>query len=269
MIIMMIDSMGWPLCQVYLSLVYQRFGERVVLSSMASHQPSTDLFSPYQSCSAIYMNAPLPSHSSWIPLHCPPKWTSQSMRTPSMTMPLRRGSTTTTSSKELPRRLQLKMTMRRMRSCMTQCTTPWNNRALLLCSIRNTIVPGMLKQGFGSWQISSSEWKKDWEHQCALISQNMLSKTNTLNFYMKKTLNIFFLDDNLGFRRFFNQIWLPKTVFWTNMEGNVFFNPILKYFTIYNFFFFDNMCVFLYKKNQELVAKAFLNTLKLFFGNFL
>ena len=50
----------------------------------------------------------------------------------------------------------------------------------------------MVEQGFGSWQISSSEWKKDWEHQCALISQNMLSKTNTFNFYRKKSLNTFF-----------------------------------------------------------------------------
>ena len=40
----------------------------------------------------------------------------------------------------------------------------------------------LIQQVFSSWQISSSEWKKDWEHQCALISQNMLSKTNTFNF---------------------------------------------------------------------------------------
>ena len=46
-----------------------------------------------------------------------------------------------------------------------------------------------LKQGFSSWKTSSSEWKKkDWEHQCALISHNIFLKNNTLNFYIKKSL---------------------------------------------------------------------------------
>ena len=39
---------------------------------------------------------------------------------------------------------------------------------------------------------SSSEWEKNWELKCALISHNMLSKTNTFNSYMKKSLNTFF-----------------------------------------------------------------------------
>ena len=41
--------------------------------------------------------------------------------------------------------------------------------------------------------------KKDWEHQCALKSHNMLSKTNTLNFYIKKSLKKKNVDGNFGF----------------------------------------------------------------------
>ena len=49
---------------------------------------------------------------------------------------------------------------------------------------------------------------------------------------MKKSLNTFFLM-TFFFKRFLNQIWLKITVFWTDIEKNVLFNPIFKYFTIY------------------------------------
>ena len=42
-----------------------------------------------------------------------------------------------------------------------------------------------IKQGFSSWQIASSAWKKYWEHHCALITHNIISKINTFNLYMK------------------------------------------------------------------------------------
>ena len=71
----------------------------------------------------------------------------------------------------------------------------------------------LIQQGFSSWQISSSEWKKNWEHQCALISHTMLSKTNTFNFYRKKSLNTFFWMTIFVFCRFLDQIRLQKTVF--------------------------------------------------------
>ena len=49
-----------------------------------------------------------------------------------------------------------------------------------------------LEQGLSSWQRSSSEWRKKWDHQCALISHTMLSKTNKFNFYRKKSLKKIF-----------------------------------------------------------------------------
>ena len=73
--------------------------------------------------------------------------------------------------------------------------------------------------------------ENDWEHRCALISHNMLSKTNTLNFYMKKSLKKNILDGKFDFCRFLDQIWLQKTVLWTNIEKNVF---LIQYLNIYN-----------------------------------
>ena len=46
---------------------------------------------------------------------------------------------------------------------------------------------------------------------------------------MKKSLNTFFLMTILVFCMFLYQIWLKKTVFWTNIEINVFFNPKFNY----------------------------------------
>ena len=116
-----------------------------------------------------------------------------------------------------------------------------------------------IKQGLSSWQISSSEWKKNWEHQCALISQTMLSKTNTFNFYRKKSLNNFFLDDIFFvFWRFLDQIWLTKTGFWTNIKMYSFLS--IQYLNILQFIkkLLFTTCAFCFMKNQEMVAKAFL-----------
>ena len=55
--------------------------------------------------------------------------------------------------------------------------------------------------------------EKNWEHQCALISHTMLSKTNMLKFYRKKSLKKKFWMKIWVFCRFLDQIWLQKTVF--------------------------------------------------------
>ena len=78
----------------------------------------------------------------------------------------------------------------------------------------------------------------------------MLSKTNTFNFYRKKSLNTFFLDDNFVFCRFLDQIWLQKTVFWTNIK-KMFFS--IQYLNILQLpkTFVDNTCVLSYKKTRN------------------
>ena len=132
--------------------------------------------------------------------------------------------------------------------------------------------------------------EKIWEHECALISHTMLSKTNTLNFYRKKSLrHIFFGWQFWFFVGFWIKFGSEKLFFWTNIEKNVFFNPIFKVLQIYT-----NCCrqhvrfVFIkikkwlqkpfswiWKKIIKYFAKkkvlggskiATLNTLKLFFG---
>ena len=77
--------------------------------------------------------------------------------------------------------------------------------------------------------------KKDWEHQFALISHNMLKKTNRVNFYIKKSTQFFF-DKHFGFFccRFLDQIRHQKTVFWTNIKTNYFFNPINIFYNLQN-----------------------------------
>ena len=70
-----------------------------------------------------------------------------------------------------------------------------------------------LKQGLSSWQIISSEWGKKWEHQCALISHTMLSKTNMLNFYRKKSLNKKKLYEHIVFFLVFGSNWAPENCF--------------------------------------------------------
>ena len=70
----------------------------------------------------------------------------------------------------------------------------------------------LVEQGLSSWQISSSEWKKNWEHQCALISHTILSKTNTFNFYRKKSIKFFF-DENYGFLKVFGSNLASKNWF--------------------------------------------------------
>ena len=112
-----------------------------------------------------------------------------------------------------------------------------------------------LKQGFGSWQIRSSEWKKDLEHQCALISQNMLSKTNTLIFYMTKTLNTFCWMNMFCCCRFLNQIWLQKPCFKHTQKIWDLFNHENALGTYSRF---DN-------KNMLIMAKRVVCTCKLFF----
>ena len=77
----------------------------------------------------------------------------------------------------------------------------------------------MLKTGFqfiANKQFSME--KKDWEHQFVLISQNILLKTNTFNLYRKNHLTHYFWMEILLFFKFLKQIWLPKTVFWTNLK---------------------------------------------------
>ena len=63
--------------------------------------------------------------------------------------------------------------------------------------------------------------EKDWVHQCALISHNMFSKTNTFNFYIKKSLVIFFLD-NFFLNGFFGSNSAPKNCF---LEPNLIQKP--------------------------------------------
>ena len=46
----------------------------------------------------------------------------------------------------------------------------------------------------------------------ALIYHTVLSKTNTFNFYRKKSLNKFFWGENIGFCSFLDKIQLQKTV---------------------------------------------------------
>ena len=99
--------------------------------------------------------------------------------------------------------------------------------------------------------MTNKEFRMDffWKHQCTLTFYNMLSKTNMFNFYMKKSLNTFFWMTIFVFFRFLYQIWLQKSVFgltWTKM---FFFNPIFKYFTIYNKNCWQHMR-FSYKKSR-------------------
>ena len=115
-----------------------------------------------------------------------------------------------------------------------------------------------LKQGFGSWQISSSEGKKYLEHQCALISQNMLSKTNTFNFFMTKTLNTFWWMNIFCCCRFLNQIRLQKTLFKTHTKKDGIFFIMKNALGTYSRFGNENMLI---------MAKKVVCTCKLFFYN--
>ena len=47
----------------------------------------------------------------------------------------------------------------------------------------------------------------------ALISYTMLSKTNTFNFYRKKFLNTFFLDEHFSFLLVFGSNLAPENCF--------------------------------------------------------
>ena len=77
---------------------------------------------------------------------------------------------------------------------------------------------------------------------CADISKYAL-KNQYIQFLYEKNHSLHFFGWRYCFFcRFLNQIRLRKTVFWTNMEWNVIFNPILKYFTIYKNFFGQHVC---------------------------
>ena len=76
--------------------------------------------------------------------------------------------------------------------------------------------------------------EKNWEHQCALISPTMLSKTNMFNFYRKKSLQKKIWDDNFVFLKVFGSNLAPKKlVFGLTLKKMFFFNPIFKYLTTY------------------------------------
>ena len=61
-----------------------------------------------------------------------------------------------------------------------------------LLSFRAHALQSEHKTGFKFMANKQFRMEKNWEHQYALISHTMLSKTNTFNFYSKKSLNIFF-----------------------------------------------------------------------------
>ena len=96
----------------------------------------------------------------------------------------------------------------------------------------------VIKTGFQFMANKQFRVEKNWEHQCALIFRNRLWKTNTFNLYMKNhSTNFFGWTFGFFFCKFLDQIWLRKTVFWTNTEKNDFFLQSNIYmFTIYNNF---------------------------------
>ena len=118
-----------------------------------------------------------------------------------------------------------------------------------------------IQQGFSPWQKISYEWKKYWEQQCALISHNMLSKTNTSIFIWKNHSTHFFWMEILGFCLFLNQIRLHKTIFWTNME---FFSSSIQYNIFSNLLkLLLTTSAFCLIQKSEMIAKVyFINVTK-------
>ena len=113
----------------------------------------------------------------------------------------------------------------------------------------------IIKQGSSSWQISSSEWEKDWEHQCALISHNMLSKTNTVYFYMKIHAAIFFWMTVLFFVGFWIKFKSKKLFFgltWKIMFFSIQYLNNLQFTKT----FADNMSVLSLKKERQNGCKS-------------
>ena len=120
----------------------------------------------------------------------------------------------------------------------------------------------------------------------------MLSRTNTLNFYRKKTLNPFFLNENFGSLKVFGSNSAPKNWFLDKHRKKMFFS--IQYLNILKFIktVVTNMYVLFYKKwllkhffmnvtkkiikhfakkvlgCSKLLFLAFLNTLKLFLAKY-